>query len=373
MSDRSPKAEVVVLGGGPAGATAALHLARNRIPVVLLERSTAPQWRIGETLGPSARPMLETLGLMEGWAAEGHRVSPGNGSSWGTDQVQFTDFIASPLGSGWQLDRARLERRLWTEAERNGVRLQLGTRMTQARRKAGVWDVEWAGDSTTGSLRASWIVDATGRRGDGVRRWGQGYERPDALMAVYARAIPKEAFPADQDARTWVESAPNGWWYSALLPDGQRLAAWMTDADLVRDWPGRERKGFVEQLRATKHLAHWADPARYRWDETPRITSAQSRRAQVAVGEGWLAVGDAALSFDPLSSQGLITALYTGIRGAETILWSLRGEREAGAAYAAGLESIWQNYRRLLYEHYAQERRWSDQPFWSRRHRPAFA
>lgn len=364
---------MVVLGGGPAGATAALHLARNGISVALLERSTAPQWRIGETLGPSARPMLEYLGLMEGWSAEGHRVSPGNGSSWGSDQVQFTDFIASPLGSGWQLDRVQLERRLWIEAERHGVQLQLGSRMTQGRRESGAWDVDWATDASRGSWRASWIVDATGRRGDGVRRWGQGYERPDALMAVYARGTPAPGSPSDQEARTWVESAPGGWWYSALLPNGQRMVAWMTDADLVRDWPGREREGFVEQLRATKHLAHWAEPARYRWDEPPRITSAQSSRARVAMGEGWLAVGDAALSFDPLSAQGLITALLTGIRGAETILRTLRGEREAGSAYAAGLESIWKDYRRLLYEHYAQERRWSEQPFWARRHRPPVA
>lgn len=370
MSDRSQEAEVVVLGGGPAGASAALHLARNGLPVVLLERSTEPQWRIGETLGPSARPMLDTLGLLEDWSAEGHRVSPGNGSSWGSDPIQFTDFIASPYGSGWQLDRVRFERRLWTEVERHGVRLQLGTRMTQARREAGVWDVDWTGESTSGSLRASWIIDATGRRGEGVRRWGRGYESTDALVAVFSRGRPSQQTSPDQEARTWVESAPDGWWYSALLPDGHRLMAWMTDADLVRDWPGREREGFVEQLRMTKHLGQWADPARYHWDEALRITSAQSRRARVAVGDGWLAVGDAALSFDPLSAQGLITALLTGIRGAETILRSLRGEREAGATYVAGLESIWKDYRRLSYEHYAQERRWSDQPFWARRHRP---
>ena len=76
--------------------------------------------------------------------------------------------------------------------------------------------------------------------------------------------------------------------------------------------------------------------------------------------------GDAALSFDPVSSQGIFNALYTGIRGAQAIDTALAGDRQAVPAYAARLEQIRSAYvghHRLVYQ---AERRWTDHPFWTR-------
>jgi flavin-dependent dehydrogenase len=98
-----------------------------------------------------------------------------------------------------------------------------------------------------------------------------------------------------------------------------------------------------------------------------RLCAAHGARLASAAGPGWLAVGDAAMSFDPLSSQGLFHALYTGMKGGEAAARMLAGDAAAGPAFAAGLEPVWEAYQfhRALY--YGMERRWPDAPFWRRR------
>ncbi|MFL6293040.1 MAG: NAD(P)/FAD-dependent oxidoreductase, partial [Thermoanaerobaculia bacterium] len=84
-------------------------------------------------------------------------------------------------------------------------------------------------------------------------------------------------------------------------------------------------------------------------------------------GEAWLAVGDAALSFDPLSSQGISTALYCADKAASALGAVLDGDPGALPAYAALLDQIFSGYlqgHRLAYQ---AETRWADRPFWRRR------
>jgi flavin-dependent dehydrogenase len=84
-------------------------------------------------------------------------------------------------------------------------------------------------------------------------------------------------------------------------------------------------------------------------------------------GDGWLAAGDAALSFDPLSSQGLFNALYTGLASAEATERALSGDFSGVSDYVAKLAEIDTVYQRNLTAWYELERRWSNQEFWQRR------
>ncbi|HEV2888119.1 MAG TPA: hypothetical protein VGX49_14500, partial [Jatrophihabitans sp.] len=78
--------------------------------------------------------------------------------------------------------------------------------------------------------------------------------------------------------------------------------------------------------------------------------------------------GDAALSFDPLSSQGLLTALFTGRAAAQAIAATLAGSDQAIAGYVRRLDAIRHAYRSNLALYYGFERRWAAEPFWARRH-----
>jgi flavin-dependent dehydrogenase len=82
---------------------------------------------------------------------------------------------------------------------------------------------------------------------------------------------------------------------------------------------------------------------------------------------GLLAAGDASMCFDPLSSQGLFHALYTGLSAGHAALALLDGDERAGAAYSASLDPVWDAYVRHRAQYYAMERRWLGAPFWRRR------
>ena len=99
----------------------------------------------------------------------------------------------------------------------------------------------------------------------------------------------------------------------------------------------------------------------------PRGVQACGARLHRFAGPGWLAAGDAALSFDPLSSQGVFTALYTGMRSAQAVSAALAGAPDALDGYSARLESIRAGYLRQHAQFYRLERSFADRPFWRRR------
>ena len=99
----------------------------------------------------------------------------------------------------------------------------------------------------------------------------------------------------------------------------------------------------------------------------PKLTSAQSARLATVYGDGWLAVGDAAQSFDPLSGEGLFHALFSGERAAQALFENFSGRVDALADYAGLSASLWERFLRQRAAAYSAETRWPDTPFWQRR------
>ena len=130
----------------------------------------------------------------------------------------------------------------------------------------------------------------------------------------------------------------------------------MTDGDLERDeWVAAARRTHMTQERI----------AAYAFDEvTPRIAPANTSRLNAVAGPGWLAVGDAAVSFDPLSSQGIMSALEAAFAAAEAIA---AGGDAPLARYAATVTGRYRNYLVERAQYYGAERRWPDSQFWQRR------
>ncbi len=359
----------VIAGGGPAGAAAALMLARGGRRVLLVDEQLAASFRVGEALPPSGRPVLRELGVLDRFLADGHLACHGNLSAWGAPELAVTDFIRDRNGHGWHLDRARFDASLRTAAAEAGVEVRSGVRLASA-----VWDAAEAGwrvmlergeGGATEEVRCGWLVDATGRRCAISRRHGATRLHDDALVAFFARFRPSEA--GDRDARTLIEAVPDGWWYTALVPSGERVVAFLTDADLADRTALLSAEGFVARLVETEHVAARLGSHGHTLASRPRGTDAGSARLDRFMGDGWLATGDAALSYDPLSSQGILTALYAGMRAGEALAAHLGGDAEALAGYGARLEEIHRAYQRNRTTYYALETRWPGRPFWSRR------
>ncbi|MFJ5885120.1 NAD(P)/FAD-dependent oxidoreductase [Kitasatospora cineracea] len=357
--------EVVVAGGGPAGVAAASVLARAGRAVLLADAGRGPG-SVGEALPAAARVLLRDLGA-DRILTDGHLPCLANRSAWGSTALGSTDSILDPHGHGWHLDRPRFDRQLRERALAQGVRLADRTTVRPlARNPDGGWTVELRGPEPRGPERRTahcrWLVDATGRRAALARSCGARVLTRDRLVAVHLTLDPAD--PPGADTTTTVESAPDGWWYTAPLPAGRRLLAWYTDADTpvgAETFPGR--------LAATRYVAPLA--AAHPWPATggPRRAPAHGAHLDAVHGEGWTAAGDAAAAFDPLSSQGILTALFTGLRAGQAVHARLGGDREAMAEYARAVAAVRATHLRNHRAHYAAERRWSDRPFWQRRHR----
>lgn len=97
------------------------------------------------------------------------------------------------------------------------------------------------------------------------------------------------------------------------------------------------------------------------------ITRAHGAILEPAAGTAWLAVGDAAISFDPLSSQGLFNALFTGLMAAEAADSRLEGYQLSFSEYRQTMRGVAEAYRQNLASCYMAEARWPEAPFWQRR------
>src|SRR4051794_17862045 len=175
--------DAVVAGGGPGGAVAAIVLARAGRRVLLAD-ATPPgpcRLKVGESLPPAIRPLLRDLGLLHRLECEGHLRSAGTNSVWGSPGLQAIDFVADPNGSGWHLDRQRLDRSLRTAAGEAGVEVCEATKVRVEGRSEAGWSVR-LGDVEEATARA--LVDATGRRAALARALGARRRRRDRLVGI---------------------------------------------------------------------------------------------------------------------------------------------------------------------------------------------
>ena len=116
-----PRFDVLIAGGGPAGCAAALTLVRAGAKVALVAPMGSSDWRVGESLAPTARPLLERLGVLGRLAVDGHAPCYGNLAVWGRDAPTAVDHLFGPYGEGWHLERARFDATLLEAARASGA------------------------------------------------------------------------------------------------------------------------------------------------------------------------------------------------------------------------------------------------------------
>jgi flavin-dependent dehydrogenase len=164
---------------------------------------------------------------------------------------------------------------------------------------------------------------------------------------------------------TALEALADGWWYAAPLPAGRWVAGFFTDSDLFPHCSSERRRFWFERWRRTSLISGLFPEV----DGTKpiHVVSAASRTLDRVTGRGWLAVGDAARSYDPLSGQGITKALESALAAAEAIAASSAGDAMALDRFAHDADREWQRYRAEHAAHYARERRWPYSVFWRRR------
>jgi flavin-dependent dehydrogenase len=257
------------------------------------------------------------------------------------------------------VDRARFEQRLRERAAELGVS-SIGPQGAGAR----------AGDRWVfgGSERsARYVVDASGRaavfaRGLGVRRevaWEQ------AALVGFARAN-----RPIEEAYTLVEAVEAGFWYTAPTPGGRFVVALFTDAKLHAGRGGDATATLSRLLADAPHTRARLEAHGAVLEGAPRFVDAGSARLATAQGAGWIAVGDAALAYDPVSAHGLTLALRTGIDAAAALLADAAGDTGRTGAllrYQARLDGAFASHCAEALRIYGSEPRWTNAPYWRRR------
>jgi flavin-dependent dehydrogenase len=355
-----------VIGGGPAGTAAALTLLKySDLKVAVIERSNYNDWCVGESLSPSGAGLLRYLGAWETFTARGHLPSYGTAAAWGSQEILTRDFLFTGRGTAWHLDRRAFDKMLAALVSECGGLLMTSAVVERDTHDQQGWQL-WIRSGTSrnrAELRARFVIDASGKQASFARRNGARRKVGDHLMGIvgsfsFADQTPRDSF-------TLIEAGPMGWWYSAVLP-GQRMAvAFMSDSDLIRRHGWHRRDRWLEWLASLRHVRARVELGTL--EGKLAVCPAYSQILEPMAAEGWVAAGEAAAGFDPLSSMGIGYALTSGIEAARAVHNALTGDGKQMACYTASVARHYAEYRAQHQHYYSMEQRWPDSPFWARR------
>lgn len=360
-------AQVAVIGGGVAGAAACCSLARQGLQVVWV-KPERPQDHVfvGESLAPTATAFMQQLGLSHLLNHCAHRPANTRYSAWGRSVLVENHAMTSVQGAGHVLDRALFESQMNDHAVRC-ARCVCAT-LVSAQRRPGAYVLQLSNGL---ELCAPWVVDATGRAAV-VGRSRTSLERADQLIGVVG--FPTRVHTDVQATQaTLVEAVNDGWWYAALLASQRMVLVYFSDPDLLPQGLSHRPAPWQQAVASTQYVSRWLNEAGFVPHPLPTLHSAGTtwlRQPAVdhADGSGWLAVGDAAFAMDPLSSHGLTTALWGGLRAGQVVASHLAGGISELSLYVTQLIEGRSRYLLQRRAMYGAERRFSRAPFWQRRH-----
>jgi flavin-dependent dehydrogenase len=353
----APDVDVVVIGGGPAGAITASRLQRFGFRVRLIERARFARSHIGEAITEGVLRQLEFLGLEHVLEKSGYLEFSTTETWWNEDQ-----FLSSPAPPGTAtVDRGAFDQALLAAAAKDGVELRLGECVHNVIRIAHGWRI--LTDTLAGleSTTTRYVVDASGRRSVFPRRRETTSETTIALYA-YWRGSEVPTAPR-------VYAGRNFWCWGAPISSRGYNVTVFTDRDTLRLISGDLRNRYFDFLAGSEMI-----PVHKGLVLTSKVIAcdATSYLDFASAGRGFIKVGEAAFGIDPLASMGIQKAIQSGIWAATVANTGLRRPGDdiiAQAFYTESLQRSATQHAAWASEIYALNRRDQEEKFWRTRRR----
>jgi len=356
--------EVLIIGGGPAGASTATVLAEQGHRVLILEREKFPRYHVGESLIPFTFGPLERLGMIPKMRGS-HFVK-----KYSVNFVQpdgrksqpfyfYTRYDKETIAQTWQVMRSEFDQMLLDNAREKGAEVREETKVTQlVRNDSGhVIGVEAESkDGTKQTLLAKLVVDATGKEAFASNRlgWrvGDPYLNKVAVWTYYKGS--KRAEGIDEGGTTIAFIPDKGWfWHIPMHGDMVSVGVVAEGKYLSRDGVRDPKTMFDREIGENQWIKEYLSTGESTGEFW--ITSEYSRHSKYGCAQGLLLVGDAFAFLDPVFSSGVMLALKSGVMAGDAIHEALTAgdvSPERFAEYGQQMRVGVENMRKLIYAFY---------------------
>jgi flavin-dependent dehydrogenase len=328
------RCDVAVVGGGPAGSTAAAFLARAGLDVICLERERFPRFHVGESLLPASLPLFDRLGVREQIESAGFQRK--NGAVFADETEHRGVTLNFRRGPAWEdhaynVPRADFDRILLDHATKEGAVVREGVEVRDVGlRDDGVRLTVEVGGGATEEVEAAFLVDASGRDALIASRLGRRVPLPDlgkaALFAHY-RGARRASGRLEGHLQAYLFE--HGWFWWIPFSGDLTSVGVVLHQRAFKARSGSLEALFEEMVAASPTVSGGLAGA-------TRVTAVHpvanfSYRTEPAVGDRFVAIGDAVVFVDPVFSTGVYVAMQSAELASEVIVRAFRaGDSRAG-------------------------------------------